>query len=51
MRNSKTHSVTVKKKLAKCQTVFKVGGELKNKVNLAPTLKDLFVVLDEIFDK
>ena len=27
-----------------------VKGELKNKVNLAPTLKDLFVVLDEIFN-
>lgn len=28
-----------------------VKGEDKNKVNLAPTLKDLFVVLDEIFSK
>lgn len=27
-----------------------VKGEDKNRVNLAPTIKDLFVVLDEIFD-
>ena len=29
----------------------KVKGETKNRVNLAPTLKDLFIVLDEIFIK